>query len=194
MPNQDPFVIGLFSGQSKPTDVGVFLQFFVEEYNELQTNGFNHDGLLLMVKITSVICDSPGRAFAKNTKLYSGYHGCDKCTQTGVWEGKMTFPEVDAPLRTDTSFNEMIDEEHHKGPSPFVQANIGMVSQFPLDYMHLVCLGVMKRLILLWMKGPLKCRLGSMTITQISDHLLSLKDSIPCEFSRKPRSLSEVER
>ena len=194
VPNQEPFIIGLFSGKCKPADLNSYLQRFVEEYCELQINGFNYDNLTLKVKITSVICDTPARAFVKNTKLYSGYHGCDKCTQNGVWARKMTYPETNAPLRIDASFNEMADEEHHKGPTPFCQINLGMVSQFPIDYMHLVCLGVMKRLILLWMKGPLICRLGSRVITEISDHLLSLKDNIPCEFSRKPRSLAEIDR
>ena len=194
VPNQEPFIIGLFSGKSKPTDLNSYLQRFVEEYCELQINGFNNANLTLKVKITSVICDTPARAFVKNTKLYSGYHGYDKCTQNGVWARKMTYPETNAPLRTDASFNDMADEEHHKGPTLFCQMNLGMVSQIPIDYMHLVCLGVMKRLILLWMKGPLICRLGSRVITEISDHLLSLKDNIPCEFSRKHRSLAEIDR
>ena len=144
--------------------------------------------------VTSVICDAPARAFVKNIKSYSGYHGCDKCIQSGVWNGKMTFPEIDATLRTDASFDEMRDEEHHKGPSPFAGTQIQMVSQFPIDYMHLVCLGVMKRLLLLWMKGPLKCRLGSRIISNISEGLLALKDNIPSEFARKPRSLYETDR
>ena len=55
-------------------------------------------------------------------------------------------------------------------------------------------LGVMKRLLLLWMRGPLKCRLGSRIIENISEGLISLKDNIPSEFSRKPRSLHEIDR
>lgn len=106
----------------------------------------------------------------------------------------MTFPEIDATLRTDASFDEMRDEEHHKGPSPFAEIQIQMVSLFPIDYMHLVCLGLMKHLLLLWMRGPLKCRLGSRIIANISEGLLSLKDNIPSEFSRKPRSLHEIDR
>ena len=50
-------------------------------------------------------------------KSYSGYHGCDKCIQTGQWNGKMTFPEVNAALRTDQSFSQMLDEENHLGLS-----------------------------------------------------------------------------
>jgi hypothetical protein len=50
----------------------------------------------------------------KNVKQYSGYYGCDKCEQEGEWRGKMTFPEINAPLTTDQSFQMMTDEEHHK--------------------------------------------------------------------------------
>ena len=44
----------------------------------------------------------------------------------------------------------MSDEDYHRGPNPFCELSIGMVSQFPIDCMHLVCLGVIKRFILLW--------------------------------------------
>lgn len=56
----------------------------------------------------------------------------------------MTFRKVNADLRTDAAFDEMRDEDHHKGPSPFHNTGIKlqMVSQFPLDYMHLVYLRV----------------------------------------------------
>lgn len=60
--------------------------------------------------------------------------------------------------------------------------------------MHLVFLGVVKRLLLLWMKGPLHRRLGSREIDEISLKLSRLKNCIPSEFARKPRPLKEIER
>ena len=97
-------------------------------------------------------------------------------------------------MRTDVSFNAFEDEDHHKDISPLVELNIGMVSQFPQNYMHLVCLGVVKRLLLLWKKGPLRYRLGSQDLNQISDSMLSLKGYVPCEYSSKPRSLDVIDR
>lgn len=111
-----------------------------------------HNEVHYHFQISSVICDTPARAFVKNVKSHSGYSGCDKCTQYGEWNGKMTFPENRAPLR-DKSFNQMSDEEHHLGPSPFKDMSIGMVSRFPLDYMHRCCLGVTRRLLRMWLKG-----------------------------------------
>ena len=43
--------------------------------------------------------------------------------QHGVHNKRMLFPESDAELRTDVTFDEMNDEEHHKGPSPLSQIN-----------------------------------------------------------------------
>jgi len=53
----------------------------------------------------------------------------------------MTFPEVNSPLRTDLSFEMMSDEDHHVTKSPLLDVGIGMVTCFPHDYMHVVCLG-----------------------------------------------------
>ena len=179
---------------TKPDNLDRYLEDFVNEYLEINRNGIQCSGKNFKVVINSVVCDSPARAFVKCVKSFSGYHGCDKCTQNGTWLGKMTYPETNAPLRTDEAFANRQDEDHHKGVSPLSQIQIGMVSQIPLDYMHLVCLGVVKRLLLLWMKGPLHCRLGARIIDQISVDLSALKNRIPSEFSRKPRSLREIER
>ena len=189
-----PFVIGLFSGPSKPASVEEFFSDFIQEMSELKETGLIYNEQVYKISISSFICDAPARSYIKCIKGHSGYSGCDKCTQHGVYENKMTFPETEAPLRTDIAFNEMEDEDHHNASTPLTQLGIGMVSRFPLDYMHLVCLGVTKKLIWLWLKGPLTTRIGSNTKNLISEILLSLSAYIPQEFVRKPRSLDEVER
>ena len=63
----------------------------------------------------------------------------------------MNFPEIHAARRTDESFRIKADEDHHLECSPLLETNISMVSCFPHDYMHLVCLGVVRRLLDLWM-------------------------------------------
>ena len=67
-----------------------------------------------------------------------------------------------------------------------------MVSCFPLDYMHLVCLGVMRRLLYCWIEGPLAVRLDSKTVLLISKRLLQMVSCIPRDFVRKPRALFEI--
>lgn len=138
----------------------------------------------------------PARAFIKSVTGHCGYGGCDRCTQKGVYVNCVTFPDVDAPLRSDESFRSMTDKHHHnnKEQSPLTELPIDMVFDFPLDYMHLVCLGVVRKLISLWMSGPLATRIGRQAVDGISKKLVDVREFIPACFQRKPRQLSEYER
>ena len=140
----------------------------------------------------AVICDAPARAYVKCVKGHSGYYACERCTQEGAYFDKMTFPDMNESPRTDEQFLSAADEDHQLGISPLISLGIGCVSQFPLDYMHLVCLGVVRRMIFLWLQGPKKHGLGTSVISDISQSLLSLLANIPTEFCRRPRSLFEV--
>ena len=192
-----PFMIGLFFGNEKPKDANEFLKDFVDEMGILQTSGIKVPGTghTLLLELSCFLCDVPAKSFVKKIKGHSGYFGCDRCCQKGVYlENKVTFPASDAPLRTDVAFDEMEDNEHHKGSSVLKNLQIGMVTKFPLDYMHLVCLGVMRRLLFLWMKGPLLCRQGPGFIRRVNGRLAELQGYLPREFLRKGRSLNEIDR
>lgn len=60
--------------------------------------------------------------------------------------------------------------------------------------MHLVCLGVVKRILLLLKNGPAQCKLSMRQIKDISDQLLSYCGKLPSDFARQPRSLLEMDR
>ena len=186
-----PFIVGLFYGLSKPTDLQ-FFKAFIDEYKLIKNEGFIHDLVTYPVTISCFICDAPARAMLKNVKSHNGYHGCERCQQEGIWQKKMTYPETSCMPRTDTEFDELRYEDHITGDSPLRKLGVGMVSGFVLDYMHLVCLGVMKKLLLMWVKGPLQVRIGPLSRQQISSSLVSMKRFIPREFARRPRSLKDI--
>jgi len=79
--------------------------------------------------------------------------------------------------------------------------DVNIVDSFALDYMHLVCLGVVKKILTLW-KGSKDIgrlnvnwqQLPINVIKHISTNLLSIKKYIPCDFSRKPRGFDELAR
>lgn len=150
---KEPVVIGLFCGPKKPSSAQEFLGDFVIELQQLE-KGFDFEGKKLMLKPDTVIGDTPARSFVKNAKNHNGYHGCDKCARPGKYIiRRKTFPCTDYGLRTDEN---MVEESHHsEGPHPFHGSSVGMVSQFPLDYMHLVCVGVVRRMLHIWLRGPL---------------------------------------
>jgi len=60
--------------------------------------------------------------------------------------------------------------------------------------MHCVCLGVMRKLLWLWIRGPLATRIGRQNIDLISAALINLANFIPRDFARIPRALSELAR
>lgn len=191
--SKNPVVIALFCGNSKPQSLSEYLKDLICELKSLSA-GFVVNGKTFFLTVSSVICDAPARAFIKGIKSHNGYSGCDKCLQTGIYlNNRMTFPELNATVRTDTSFSNAEDEDHHIQPSPFCEASVPMVSGFPHDYMHLVCLGVMRRLLDLWIGtcGKLHYRISSRQVAVISEKLLALRSYIPSEFARRPRGLDE---
>lgn len=192
--NHEPMIIGAFSGSSKPSPVNDYLAQFVTEANNLYQRGIVVHGKQFKFKISCFICDTPARSLIKATKGHAGYNSCDKCVQKGEYRRKMTFPETNAQLRTDESVKNMTDKKHHTGSSILSSLPVGMVSGYPIDYMHLVCLGNARKLISLWLKGPLATRLGPALVKEISSKLLDLKSCVGCEFARKPRSLGDFER
>ena len=188
------FPVALTYGSSKPTDL-LFLQDTVDELNYLLEHGLNVDGKVIPVSLRCIVCDAPARALVKGTKLYSGYFGCDKCAQKGEWIGRIVYPESrNFELRTDSSFRAQSNVAHHRNDSPFCDLPIDMVAQFPIDYMHQLCLGVMRKLLLTWTKGNRGVRISLRHMSEISDKLINLRSAIPSNFARRPRGLNERER
>ena len=193
-----PFIVGLYVGAQKPIDINEYFEDFIDEMKLIELNGILIEALRkrLNVTVSCFICDAPARSFIKQVKGHTSYYSCERCTQRGEWQDKVTLPRVDAPLRTDASFDEMTDEDHHgPTPTPLRQLSIGLVSQVVLDPMHLVYLGVVRKLIRLWMKGSVGLgRISANSVTLISGLLVGLHGFIPREFPRKCRSLSEFDR
>ena len=48
----------------------------------------------------------------------------------------MTYPELNAPLRTDENFRKMEDKDHYKGLTSLANILMGFFKQFSLDHMH----------------------------------------------------------
>lgn len=76
-----------------------------------------------------------------------------------IFNHRVIFPLFVCPLRTMESFNNQMDKDHHRGISSLLSINIDCVTQIPLDPMHLLYLGIMKKLLYYWIingKQPYK--------------------------------------
>lgn len=192
--DREPRLCALFCGNAKPSCIQEFLRPLIVEIKELEQIGFNFKGRTYKIRISSFIADAPARAFVKCIKGHTAYHSCERCEDEGEWLGRVAFSNTPGILRSDESFRLMRDSDHHVGVSPLSNLNIGFVSQFALDYMHLVCLGVMRKLLHLWLSGPLSVRLSSKSVKLISSYLLRVTNKVPGEFARRPRSLNDINR
>jgi len=152
--------ISIFHGFQKPLSIEEFLNPFIIDLLEVLDNGLSVNGLIFNANISNISCDSPAKAFLLNVKGHNAYFGCTLCIEERSYmKHRMTSPGLDAPLRTDESFRSKRDEDYHKGNSPLVQLPINIINTVVLDYMHNVCLGVVKKLIEFWVKGDKSVRL-----------------------------------
>jgi hypothetical protein len=215
----EPIVVGIYMGSHKPTSQEL-LNHFCEELEELSNNGFfiNEDdegdeegGVQpevgtekVFLTLDLVIADAPARAMLKIILGHGGFFGCERCEQKGMKVAGTTVwalrkPRDKAEARTDASFRTRRQpEHHHKGNCPFETLDLleplDMIRLFPLDPMHLVWLGVCKRVIefifkVQGLQGEYS--LSRKVLTALREAYKTLKPNTPVEFARPPRAMKE---
>lgn len=159
-------------------------------------NGVKVNDKNYIIKVKAFVCDAPARAFVKGIVGHNAYNGCEKCCISGDWNDKahhVVYNESDCTLRTDATFRQRVHEEHHKLTSPIEELPIDVINTFPLDYMHLVLLGVQKKMLKMWISGSagFLTKLSAKDITDISTDLKSAVN-LPKEIGRAVRGLEVI--
>lgn len=190
-----PFVVAVYAGSAKPKDATVYLKKFVKETNHLQSIGIDISDTHFHVTIKFLVCDSPARAFLKCIEGHTSFVGCERCKVIGHKVDRVTvFLETDAEKRTDEGFRRFDDPECHKDVSHLIHIDppIDIVHQFILDPMHLVYLGVTKRLLeFLLLPSSNKVRLSEVMKTELKRRTKKIHQDIPDEYPRKMRSTND---
>lgn len=194
-------IVGIYHGEDKPSSSNDLLRMFVDEMIELVQEGFEYQEKLHVIIFHALVCDTPAKAYVLNVKYHTGYWSCTKCTIYGDRDGKVVFPwsRHRHKLRTDKKFKKLkyiddgVNDGYQKGHTILSDIpGFGCVTNVPLDYMHLLCLGIMLKLIMLWFNGPIKTRLSITQREMVSDRLVALKQNVPSDYSRKPRQFKKV--
>ena len=198
-----PFTVGLFYGVEKYKQVHEFLEDFVSELRDCKANGLMCRNRRFDVRDHCFICDAPARAFVKNIKQHNGKQPCERCKVRPFKIKGMAFPVVTTERRKNADYKTyQAPDSHKKGLSPLLQANVKLMSKFVLDYMHLVLLGVMRKLMFMWFASEQSvekyarkwCRVSDAVRDGINARLVMYAESCPSEFARKPRSTQELLR
>lgn len=198
------FFVAIYKGTSKPLSAEVFLRPLLNEIHDLIENGLSVSKTeLVHVKINKFILDAPARAFLKCIIGHGGYYSCERCEERGEYlckfsrrskkpkkSGHVCLLGTNAVLRTDQSFRNQDNPDHHHDSSPLEELPIDMVRDIPLEYLHLILYGVMKRLLILWVDGTKHFKFSSNDVEQISKKHVRAGDTKPTEINRPNRSLN----
>lgn len=158
-----------------------------------------NDNTLINIQIKGIIADAPARAFIKQCKGHSGYFGGEKCVVEGDnLQGSVCFLDETAEERTNESLLNHSNDEHHVGISPLLQiSGLGLVSDIPLDYMHLCCLGIMKKMLHCIVRGSKvsnvcgPIRLSKDQILLVNKRMNIISKWLCSDFARVSRNLNE---
>jgi len=188
------FIIGAFYGKSKPTDANEYLSDFVFELKDILSNGIIIDDKHFSLDVHAILCDAPAKSFILKVQGHTGKHSCVRCTTVGIRdEGRICFPDLDAPIRCHESYLDCNDNQFHLGKSILSEIpKLNLVTSIPYDYMHLVCIGVTKKLITFWINSKHKHALPKSRVNELDKIMNSLKYFIPQEFQRRPSESSRL--
>ncbi|KAK3922109.1 LOW QUALITY PROTEIN: Aspartate--tRNA(Asp/Asn) ligase, partial [Frankliniella fusca] len=212
LPRSKPILVAAWFGRGHPP-VGPYLDKFVKELKVLLEQGISiNPDKSFEVRLKNFICDAPATAMIKMTKYHSGFYGCGKCFGEKV-EGCLVFLDTDAQLRTDQNFRQQLQPEHHKEKSPLLNLPIDSIAAFPLDYLHLILIGALKRYIdvlkdgyvvadgqprfeivngnMVKKKKKRKGKLSQNVVNAINKAIEKLRIFCPSEFSRMCRSFTD---
>lgn len=194
---------GLWFGPRKP-NMQCFLVPFIAEMNDLSTNGFSWVDSSEITHVSKVFpgpltVDTVARCMLHNHTQFNGQYGCPWCLHPGrvVEQGRghaRVYEVMKVKKRTDADFEKDAKTMAHGVLGPTVLSLMlffSITNNTVVDYMHAVCLGVVRTTTNLWFKGVHSRKsfyLGRKR-ELINARLKSMTP--PYEFSHLPRSLCQ---
>jgi len=210
-------VVALWFGKSKP-DFDIFFNPFVQECASLSKSGvkWEVDGRIISspVFFPIMVNDSVARCLCQGVHQFNGSFGCTWCLMEGescIVDGCASTKRIykgplQSPLRTAENFlghlkefRNLLDRnpslKSHFGiksaPKLLLMPKFDIVSGFTFDYMHTAFLGVSRTFLELWLdsKNHKKQYYIGREIQEIDERLLQF--SVPYNFDRAVRSITE---
>lgn len=187
-----PFIVAVYSGDSKPHSANDFLEDFIKELKLLIQNGLLINQQKFKIEIIGFSCDTPARSFIKNCKGHGGYYACELCETKGLTKNKKRiYPSINSKRRNKRSFIRQNQPKHHlEGRSLLLDIpDFDPVRSVYLDSMHLLYIGITKwilqQLLGTTMRVNRICKFSQNKTKSLSTTLKIFANHIPKEFQRK---------
>jgi hypothetical protein len=189
-----PLPIGCFCGIGKPNLAG-FLTQFADELRVLKSVGMKFGEYCLRLNKVLFPCDTPARSYVQSIKGHTAKHGCGYCRCEATYDfHRVIFPSTVCEARTDFAYDNLL-ENNQICLSP-LSGIVSFTLDFPPDYMHLVCLGVVRKLFSYYftnIKGyRFRCKLSATMMSDLNKMIMTYSKFTPSEFQRRPRPLSAL--
>lgn len=194
------FPIGVYHGIKKPS-LNDYLKDLCEEYPRLMRDGVlvTNDEIRKPFSLLFFSGDAPQRAWMAGVKGHTSKNGCHMCDQVAKKiNNTLTFSTTRGEPRTDESFTARSCPDHHQPeflnePSPLEASGIGMVTQIPLESMHLIDRGVTGKTVkAIWNNKCLIMDITDEVRTELEYKVLQMRNCIPRDFPRKCRTFVEI--
>lgn len=193
------FSIGVYNGVTQPASFNDLVSEFVEEALRLTTAGITVDAVTYKIKMRNFIADSMAQSDVAYIKSPVGYYSCPFCHVRGVRiSRRTTFADTCCLARSVYDYLARTYPRHHKNneESLLFTALMKFPSASPIDYLHNVLLGVLKRL-LLYIFGRSGARktcglLNAGELIQLMRHLGIINEYLPSEVHHDCGSIRDL--
>lgn len=192
-----PLPVAVYCGLGKPK-LHDFVSKLVSELQQLKNGFVTICNFAVSIKDVVFICDAPARTYLQCTFGHSASFGCSYCRIVGVKDVGMVFPytgyeNLSIIDREDEMYN-AAEENNQHCLSPLVKI-CSLRFSFPPEFMHVICLGVVRRLCEFYFIGAkglkMPCKMSFSLKEEVSRRICHLRKYIPSEFSRKIRPVNE---
>uniref|UniRef100_A0A1I8GBY1 Transposase domain-containing protein n=1 Tax=Macrostomum lignano TaxID=282301 RepID=A0A1I8GBY1_9PLAT len=151
------------------------------------------EGVNIKIRKLDFICDAPARSFICKTLGHNSHAGCFYCRSIGkTVDRRVVYPTTAGESRTAEDYRTGSESNQRAGPSPLMQLpGLEFPQCIPPDYMHLVCLGTVRKLFhfLFATDDGRHCKLRPSDIAALSDEVQKVAPFTPSEFQRRPRRI-----
>ncbi|XP_039302861.1 uncharacterized protein LOC105207097 isoform X1 [Solenopsis invicta] len=197
IPFSTPALVGLYKGYKKPNNATAFFLPFISDIKKLLRHRLKFNEMVISIQLRCFVADAPARAFILNHVGHNAFSPCSKCTVQGQNIGhRMVFLNSKCTFRSDDKYRMLAYKKHNLGETPLSQLLNDLINQVPFESMHLVYLGVAKKILVALITGEYnkKIKLKSSETKLLSSHLELIQKYCPTEFSRRQRNLTEYVR
>ena len=184
-------VVGVYKDKGKATNATDFMKYFVDEVLLTLQDGIEFNGNSIPIVLRCFIADAPARAFVLGYLGHTSLVPCSRCWIRGEYirPGVIAFTDTNFQIRTREEYEMKMDVEHHDDRECSIhRLPMNLVSQTVFDYMHLVCLGIMEKILQATIDGKYSstAKLPPDYVEILASRLDVVATFCPQEFARQP--------